>query len=530
MAHMRKKGAALGAVAVAAALALSACGGGAKDDKDAATDGEMSKDEAVVEAGEGTITAAAAYETDNYDPSSTSSALAMGTNWQVVEGLYELDMKTFEPFKALAAEDDLVEVSDTEYEVTLRDDAAFSDGTAVTAEDVVESYKRSADPDNIYASMLSFISDITAKDDSTVTITLDRPFSMVKERLALIKIIPASMSQEELTVMPVGTGPWKYDSITGEKVTMVPNEHYNGLYPAESSELVVDVIKDDTARTTALQEGSILVMEAVPADARPQLEAAGATVESIPGFGLPFLMFNTKKAPFDNNEVRQAFFYALDMEKLIANAMDGEAEAATSFLPATHPNYNEASNVFTHDPEKAKELLKGAGVDKLDVTLITTDHPWIEALAPQIKNDLDAVGIETTINSMASSSVYADNADVDDPTFDVVLAPGDPSVFGRDPDLLMNWWYGKNIWTEKRTGWGDTPEFEQLHELLDKAAGEEGEAQQELWNQAYDLLSEQVPLYPLFHRNMITAYYADDLNNYVPISTTGLNFIGVSAR
>ena len=335
MAHMRKKGAAVGAIAVAAALALSACAG-AKDDK--GTTDQSGAGEAAVEAGDGVITAAAAYETTNYDPSSTSSALAMGTNWQVMEGLYELDMHTFEPYKALAADEDLVEVSDTEYEVTLRDGATFSDGTEVTSEDVVESYKRATAEGNLYASMLDFIDDITAKDEKTVTVSLSKPFSLVKERLTLIKVIPASMTQEELTAMPVGTGPWKYDTITEEKITFSPNEHYNGDYPAESSSMVVDIIKDDTARTTALQEGSVLVMEAVPADARAQLEASGATVESIQGFNLPFLMFNTQKAPFDDNRVRQAVFYAIDVEKLIANAMDGEATAATSFLPATHPN------------------------------------------------------------------------------------------------------------------------------------------------------------------------------------------------
>ena len=186
--------------------------------------------------------------------------------------------------------------------------------------------------------------------------------------------------------------------------------------------------------------------------------------------------------------------------------------------------------MFTYDPEKAKELLKEAGVDSIDITLLTTDHPWITALAPQVKNDLDAVGINTTIQSEASSSLYANNTDVEDPQFDAVLAPGDPSVFGNDPDLLMNWWYGDNTWTHSRTQWFGSDGFNKLHELLDAAVASEGEAQQDSWNQAYDLLSEEVPLYPLFHRNMITGYHADQLNNFVPIGTTGLNFIGVSTK
>lgn len=526
MSFLRRKGGAAAAVAVVAALALSACGsGGSKDQSSADQSGSAEGGSAGT-----TITAAAAYETTNYDPSSTSSALAMGTNWHVMEGLYELDMHTFEPYTALAAEDEPTKISDTEYEVSLRDGAKFSDGTDVTAADVVESYKRATAEGNLYGSMLDFIDDVVAKDDTTVTIKLSHPFSLVKERLSLIKVIPASSTQEDMTAMPVGTGPWKYDSIDEQKVVFSPNEYYNGQFPAQADSMVFDIIKDDTARTTALQEGTVMVMEAVPADVRDQLEGAGLTVESIQGFNLPFLMFNTKKAPFDDARVRQAFFYAIDTEKLIANAMDGEAQAATSFLPETHPNYNKAKNVFTHDPEKAKSLLAEAGVTSLDMTLLTTDHPWITALAPQIQNDLAAVGINATIQSEASASLYANNTDVEDPQFDVALAPGDPSVFGNDPDLLMNWWYGDNPWTNQRTQWKDSEGYTKLHELLNEAVGQEGDAQQQLWNQAYDLLSEEVPLYPLFHRNMITGYSQDMLQDYQPISTTGLNFIGAGVK
>ncbi len=137
MSHMRKKGSVFGAVAVAAALALSACGSSGSGGSNQSGSGD-----AAAEAAGGTITAAAAYETTNYDPSSTSSALAMVTNWQVMEGLYELEIQTFEPYRALAAEEDPVQVSDTEYEVSLREGPMFSNGTPVTSEDVVESFKR----------------------------------------------------------------------------------------------------------------------------------------------------------------------------------------------------------------------------------------------------------------------------------------------------------------------------------------------------------------------------------------------------
>lgn len=502
-------------MAAAMGLGLSGCGSSSNSMSQGAQGG-------------GELTAAVAYETKNYHPSTTSSALAMGSNWHVVEGLYELNLSTYTPYQALAAGDP-VKVSDTEYTVKLRDDAKFSDGTAVTAADVVSSYERIIAQKSLYIPFLTFIESVTASDDSTVDFKLAYPFSLVKQRLSLIKVIPSSATDEELTAMPVGSGPWKYDSIDEKTITFSPNENYNGEFSAFDKSMKWDIIKDDTARTTALQEGSVMVMESVPADMQAQLQSAGVTVDSVQGFNLPFLMFNTKKAPFDDNRVRQAFFYAIDVDKLITNAMSGLAAKATSFLPENHANYHRASTVFDHDTDKAKSLLAEAGVTNLSLTLDTTDHPWITALSAQVKNDLEATGVlKVDIQSQASSSLYANRTDTDNPEFDVVMAPGDPSVFGNDPDLLMNWWYGDNTWTKKRTQWGGSESYEKLHSLMQQAVESDGSTQQTLWNQCFDLIAEQVPLYPLFHRQMLTGYYADRIADYKPIGTTGLNFIGAA--
>ncbi len=113
------KNRATGLVALAAAMALTltACGGDADDDGTTnggdTTTGADNGDGNEGGAG-GEITATVAYTTTNFHPSNTSSALALGANWHVVEGLYELNMDDFTPYKALAAEDDLVEISDTE--------------------------------------------------------------------------------------------------------------------------------------------------------------------------------------------------------------------------------------------------------------------------------------------------------------------------------------------------------------------------------------------------------------------------------
>ncbi|MDO5670976.1 MAG: ABC transporter substrate-binding protein [Corynebacterium sp.] len=520
-----KKG--LVAVTTAAALFLAACSGGSGTDSTGSTD---STGAAGAGSGE-TINLGVAYETTNYHPSSTSSALAMGTNWHVMEGLYELDMSDYSTYPALAAGEP-EEVSDTEMEITLREGAKFSDGTDVTTQDVVSSFERAMAEGNLYASMLDFIDTVEAKDESTVTITLKNPFPVALKRLAVVKIVPESATDEELTAQPIGTGPWKYDQISDDQITASPNEHYNGDHPAGAGEMRWSVIKDDTARTTAAQSGEIDIMEAVPAANRSQLEAAGMTVDEVDGFNLPFLLFNTSKEPFNDPAVRQAFFYAIDTDKLISNSMDDMATKATSFLPESNPNYHEAATQFEHDPDKAQQLLDEAGVENLSITLLTTDHSWIADLAPQIQQDLQAVGINVSLQAEASASLYSNNLDVDDPTFDVALAPGDPSVFGNDPALLMNWWYGDNVWTQKRTFWqeSDQETWQRLNTLIAEASTlEESEAQAK-WDEAQDLLSEEVPLYPLFHRKMLTAYYPDNVEDFQPIGTTGLWAVGATAK
>ena len=517
--------------AVAAALASSALVLAACSSSDDSASTATSGTETAAATGNGTITAAVAYATTNYHPSTTSSALAMGTNWHVVEGLFEQDMSDYSVYPALSADDEPVEVSDTEYEVTLRDGAMFSDGTPVTTADVVSSFERAMAEGNIYLSMLNFIDSVEAKDDTTVTITLKAPFAQLKERLAIVKIVPESASDEDLTAMPIGSGPYKYESITDEQVTAVPNEHYNGSKPATNAKLIWDVLVDDTARTTAGSSGAADVIENVPADNIPLLEANGMTISEQDGFNLPFLMFNTSKAPFDDARVRQAFHIAIDTESLVENNMSGKATPATSFLPENHPNYSKAATQFDYDPARAEELLAEAGVENLSITLLTTDHTWIKSLAPQIQNNLEAVGIDVNIQSLASASLYADNTDVENATYDVALAPGDPSVFGRDAALLINWWYGDNVWTKQRTFLqsSDPATYQQLRDIMDEAVTVTGSEQQELFNEALDLLAEQAVLYPLFHRTVITAYNADKISDFSAISTTGLSLLGATA-
>jgi peptide/nickel transport system substrate-binding protein len=483
---------------------------------------------------EATIQAAIAYGlSGTFDPLNASGAVTQAVNWHIFEGLVDLDPVTRKPYAALAASMPVTE-DGLSYTVKLRDGAVFHNGMPVTADDVVYSFKRVLDPESksLFRSFVSFIDKIEAVSDDTVKITTAFPFAfeLFNQRLGSVKIVPRASVEANADAFgkqPIGTGPYKLISAVPEaQIVFERNEAYTGSRPALAKGMVWNLISDPTARVNALMSGAVMAIEDVPyIDA--EAVAAAATLEKAQSFGLLFAMFNTSEKPFNDVRVRQAFYYALDMDKILGTGMLGNATAATSFLPKTHPNYHKASTVYSYDPQKAKALLAEAGVPQLDITLMSTDHGWVKDVAPIIKDSLDAVGFNTTLDIGQSGGQYGK---VDSGKMQVMIAPGDPSVFGNDPDILMQWWYGDNIWPTKRYTWSDTPEYAELTALLNEAKRLGGDAQQAKWNAAFDLLSEEVPLYPLFHRQLPTAWDATQLEGFAPVPTTGLSFLDVGVK
>lgn len=481
-----------------------------------------------------TLTAAVAYEGSDPNPIGTSSGLFLAAGWHVFEGLYELNMHTYRAECGLAA-DAPVQIDDLEYEVTLREDTVFSDGSPLTSADVVNAFERNGESD-LYGAFLSFITAVSAPDERTVRFKLNAPMgSVLQERLALVRVFPAALTDEQLATKPIGSGPWCYETINaadGGRISFTANHRYTGPWPATCERMEWSVLLDDTRRTDELIDKDVMAMEAAPVVRAEELAGAGATVEWVPGFNLPFLMFNCEKPPFDDVRVRQALLYAIDVDSLIGTYMAGHARAATSLLPDYFRHYHRAATVYSYDPEKARKLLAEAGVDELALTLRANDN-WVSTLAPAIAEDWKAVGVTAEVVLLDTTALFADLSTEPEPgtllPFDVVLSPGDPSCFGNDADLIISWWYGDNVWTRARSRWATTPAFAEMAELLAEARSKTSEdEQQPLWNQCFDIIAAEVPLYPLFHRETATAWWTAQLDDYDPISATGLNFLGTT--
>ena len=516
-------------LAAGVAATLAACGGSDSGSTSTSTQGGAASEAPAATSSDGTITAGISYElgTNGYDPMTTTSALTVAANWHTMEGLTELHPASREVYAALGAELPKM-VNDTTYEVTLRDGAVFSNGSPVTTEDVVFSFERVLNPDNksLYAQFITFVDSVTAKDDKTVTITTKYAYSLVAERISVVKIVPKAAVEADakaFDLMPVGTGPYTMtDNGAGsQKVVFERNEAYTGSKPALAKSMVWQILPDDTTRTNAMTSNTVQAIDAVPV-ANLTSMTDPIKVAAQQGFGLLFVMFNN--AVLTDAKARQAVLYALDYASICETGMGTLATPATCFVHEDHPAYKKASTVYTYDVEKAKSLIAEAGVT--EINLLCTDHGWFSNVRPIIRQNLEALGITVNYQEKKSSDVYG-YVDSAEGAWDVVVAPGDPSVFGSDADLLLRWWYGGDVWTDTRMHWKGTETYTKVQAMLDEAVQLTGDKQLTKWQEIFDLLSAEVPLYPIFHRKTPTAYNSETLQGFKPIALTGLSFVEV---
>ena len=504
------------------AAALAACGG---------SSGGSGASGAESANPDGTITAGISYElgTSGYDPMTTTSGLTVAANWHTLEGLTELDAVSREAYAALG-KDLPMKVDDTTYEVALRDGAKFSDGSDVTVEDVVFSFERVLDPANnsLYSQFLTFLESVTAKDDTTVTIKTKHPYSLVAERLSTVKIVPKAVVEADpkaFDMNPIGSGPYKMtdNSAASQTVVFERNDNYNGSHPALAKKMTWQVLPDDTTRTNAITSSTVQAIDTVPATNLSAMTDP-VVVSADKGFSLVFVMFNHQGA-FADVKARQAIMYALDYEKICTTGMGTLATAATCFVQEEHPAYKKASTVYSYDADKAKSLLAEAGITSIET--IATDHGFFSGARPIIKENLEALGVSANFTEKKSKELYdyIKNGD----KWDIAIAPGDPSVFGNDADLLMRWWYSADLWANDRMHWKGTEAYTKLQAILDEAVQVEGDAQIAKWQEAFDLIAENVPLYPIFHRKSPIAYNSSTLKDFQPIKLTALSFLGTGS-
>ena len=326
--------------------------------------------------------------------------------------------ETFEYEPLLATE--WSRVDDTTYEFKLREGVTFTDGSPFTAEDVVGTLTYWANPDNGARSQssVSWIDTVEAVDDMTVRITSKEPFPAALEFVAgSLPISPsdyfAEVGAETFNREPIGSGPYKLETVEGGTTILSINETYYDSPKAPSIEtLVIRTIPDDATRIAELLGGGIEWTWNVPADQVAQIDAVpgrtgvlGSTMR-IAFVGLDAAGRTGADNPLTNEKVRKAISHAIDKKTIVANLVGGDGEVIdVPCYPMQFGCDTDAAVVYDYDPEKAKALLEEAGYGDGFTVSMTSYRD--RARAEAVQAYLAAVGITANLEMLQARASFS---------------------------------------------------------------------------------------------------------------------------
>ncbi|MCG5213847.1 ABC transporter substrate-binding protein [Streptosporangium soli] len=515
---------ATGAAAVIAST-LAACSGGpaSTGSVGAGTDKDL-------------ITAVIGYGNDgSWDPTQTASAFGMAGIQHIYEGLLDTDPITREPYPALATALP-ADVEATTWKFTLREGAKWHDGKPVTADDVVFTFQRVLDPEaNVLVGSFfkSWLKEVKKIDDRNVELVFKFPFPDAAPRLSIAKIMPKHVFEAPGAWdaakggKTCGSGPYKMTSHQPKSnTTFEAFADYNGPRPATVKKMNWLTIVDASARVAKISGGGAeaQIADNVPYANIDQLTKSGLTVEGGKGMNHMFLMFNTATKPFDDVRVRQALHYAIDKQKMIEVALKGHGTASSSFLNEENAAYAKASTVYDYDPDKAKALLKEAGVENLTVNLMSVNVSWIVDCLPTIAASWEAVGIKTTLEPQETTAVFTKMDQFQD--YQVVAAASNPNQFGLDADLIMRYNYvAEGLWMQY-SKWDKSADAKALFTLMDKATEElDPKKKLQLTHEYLDVIAEKAVLYPVVHTELMTAWDPKKVSGLKAQAYPGINVL-----
>ena len=391
------------------------------------------------------------------------------------------------------------------YSFTLRPGLTFSDGSPLTSANVKRTLEFLADPANgarVLQAMRG-IKTIETPDDTSVVVHLKENNGSFLGFLAdpTAFIAPDDALSGEGDAEKVGAGPFSISAEQpGVSMTIAKNPRYYAADTVALDDIELVYYADGTARTNALVSGDVDLVDYVPWEEFTRLkDTDGVTVDAQNGL-LMDVEFNVTKGPFANPKVREAVAYAVNRESVVEAAFFGNAVAVYGPpVPEDSPYFDPATQqLWSHDPQKAKDLLAEAGyADGFSATLLTTSqYVFHQDTALTVQADLKAIGIDLTLVSpdWPTRMEKATKGDYD------VKINGWGGVVS-DPSYIESYLGGPDL--AKSYGWDDKAIMEQFAEARTAPTPAAGKA---AYAKAISSLATDVPFVPLVRRGQAFAY------------------------
>ncbi|MEV6703006.1 ABC transporter substrate-binding protein [Streptomyces sp. NPDC051453] len=330
------------------------------------------------------------------------------TEQSVLETLTTIDQKTGKP-RGVLARSWHVAADGRSMDLTLRDGVKFHSGATLDADDVIFTLKKAQDPATGAANqaIASDISGMKAVGDDELKLSFSKPLPNIYDLFETMPILnPATYAQYAAGKVVDGTGPFVWKSWTpGAKVQLARFSGYRDADKIHLDRIEINIISDPTAMLSAIRSGRIQYGNGVSAlDAYTLSEQPGFKAISVGGSAFP-LAIDVSQKPFDNKLVRQAVQYAIDRKRIVQQVESGKGTAASlPWRETTTVGYDKAgARHYTYDPEKAKRLLKQAGVSDLSFNMVTLNTPEATGVFQIVRNNLAAVGLHADAEALSAT-------------------------------------------------------------------------------------------------------------------------------
>ncbi len=328
----------------------------------------------------------------------------------------------------------------TVYNITLRGNAHWQDGTPVTSDDVLFTLELLRTQYSDYSPDVRSLWDgvqATRLNDKNIKFVLTEPFVPFLDYLTfgilpkhlLEGVAPDQLANSGFSMAPVGSGPYKFDhlmldngKITG--VVLMASKTYYGQVPF-LEQIVFRYYSSSQAAMKAYQAGEVLGISQISQDVLPSaLTEKGLSFYSnrLPRLALILLNLGDKELPFfQDKKVRNALMLGLNRQLMVDKLLQGQGIVADSpILPGTWAYYDGIDHI-SFDPDAAVVELKSAGYvlptngsvrakDNvfLSFTLTYPDDTLHAQLAQSIQQDWAAIGVEVKLKAVSYESLLAD--------------------------------------------------------------------------------------------------------------------------
>ncbi|MCP3424668.1 ABC transporter substrate-binding protein [Rothia sp. AR01] len=288
------------------------------------------------------------------------------------------------------------------WRIQLRDDATFSDGSPVTADDVLFSLNRiqgKGAENNGRLSMFD-LGASSATSEHELELVTAQPYAEVGAALSSLTFVVPEGSEDFAGAEVPGSGPFALDAADDTTATLHRNDDWWGGEPGVA-ELQITAMPDPSARASAVASGQADVAGSIaPATAQQYEDSDGFEVVRRAGAVNYPLVMDTAAEPFEHPEVRRAVKLALDRQALVDTVFLGYGETEADVLGAKDPFAPDLAPV-ERDVDGARQLLDDAGFpDGVELTLHSTgSYPGMEETATLAAAQLEEAGFRVTVET-----------------------------------------------------------------------------------------------------------------------------------